>query len=333
MHRFLFSLCLLLLLSCKHSPPVPAAFTGTAMTMEYRVLVGKELTLVEREWIHTLIAETFAEINEIYNKWNPDAEISRFNRHRERTPFPLSKDLYVFLKETDGIVHLTHGKFDPTIEPALNLWKNALSQHHEPTPEEIAKTKEMIGWEKIFLSDQTAAKEAPESQLDLGGIAKGFAINLIVERLVEQGFSDCYVEWGGEIRATGKHPEGRPWNVCISYMGIPDPSLALAIVDLNDEAVASSGDYLQYWKTADKTYTHIIDAATACPLEVNDGSICSATVIAPNCMLADALATAAMLFPDKHKAELWLESLKTDYPSLKYWILTRNEATKKPHAP
>ena len=315
-----------LLTACSESNTgTPATFSGNRMTMEYRVLVGKKLNPVEREKVQKIILMTFSEIDSIYNKWNPKSEISRFNRHAETSPFTLSPELASFLDQTAMTVTLTNGKFDPTIEPAQKLWKDFLTNHREPGLYEIEKVKNIIGWHNIQMTELQAIKRYPEIQLDLGGIAKGYAIDLITERLNQEGYPDLYVEWGGEIRTSGKHPEGRPWTICVSYMGIPDPSCALDIVELNDEAVASSGDYLQYWKTQDKTYTHIIDVRTACPLEVKRGSICSATVTAPTCLLADTLATAAMLFPNKEEAEKWLEQIRTRYPSVKYWILTRNE--------
>jgi len=163
--------------------------------------------------------------------------------------------------------------------------------------------------------------------LDLGGIAKGYGVDLILENLNQAGFSDVFVEWGGEIRASGKHPEGRPWRIFISRLENNDPHLAIAHLDLVDQAIATSGDYLQNW-TIEKdgncsTFFHIIDPVTLHPLQKQPLSIASTSVVAPTCALADGLATVAMMFLSVEEAQVWAEKMKKENPDLSFWIVSR----------
>ena len=153
-----------------------------------------------------------------------------------------------------------------------------------------------------------------------------------VESLNQAGFPDVFVEWGGEIRATGQHPDGRPWNIFISRLGDLDPRHAIAFVSLNNEAIASSGDYLQNWTvrtgglcSSQNTYCHIMDPWTFQPLKIEKNTIASASVSAPTCAFADGLATAAMLFSSIEEAKAWSEKIREKHPEVAFWFAVREE--------
>jgi len=295
------------------------------MTMNYRIIIaGGALSPSERTKINTIIAQTFDEINRIYNKWNPESELSKLNQAQSLQKIALSHELTHFLFKTDKLVKLSNGRFDPTIEAVQKIWKNNLNQGKIPSEEEIKKASKAVGWNKIHFEDGIFWKEHEALELDLGGIAKGYAIDLILERLNNQGNPSVYVEWGGEIRTSGNHPSGRPWRIFISNLGNTDPDMALATLDMNNNAVATSGDYLQNWTLNEKTYFHIINPKTCHLLTSDNQSICSVTIMTNDCMTADALATTAMLFPSVETSEQWLEKVKTDIPNLRYWISTRS---------
>ena len=140
-------------------------------------------------------------------------------------------------------------QFDPTIEPIQQLWKNRLNEAREPGPDEIAALLPATGWNKIHIEKGLFWKDHDGCSLDLGGIAKGYCVDLLVEQLNAAGYPDVFVEWGGEIRASGRHPDKRPWNIFISRLGNSNPSLAIATIALRDQAIATSGDYMQFWKS------------------------------------------------------------------------------------
>ncbi|MGA8164708.1 MAG: FAD:protein FMN transferase [Waddliaceae bacterium] len=322
------ALFIFLLFSCEPSDaPRITLFAGTAMTMHYRIMVGKVLTSKEKSRVKTLIHETFSDINDGVNKWNPQSELSRLNRAKAGESLPLSSELAQFLKETAQMVWLSEGRFDPTIEPLYRLWKTQLEKGRIPSSEEIQRAAAAIGWEKIHFEENRFWKDHGAVQLDFGGIAKGYAIDLLTERLREKGYDDIYVEWGGEIRTSGEHPEGRPWRVLVSKFGSLDVHYSLAVVDLQDEAIATSGDYVQNWVVDGITYYHLIDPAAHRPLISGSNTVCSVTVVAPTCMLADALATSAMMFPTPETTKEWLERQKKIIPALKYWVVSRSSKT------
>lgn len=225
---------------------------------------------------------------------------------------------------------MTLGFFDPTIMPAYNLWKKKLADNQLPNKKELTSLMASIGWDKIQLKESAIWKESEEVQIDLGGIAKGYCVDLLTERLIDAGYNNCYVEWGGEIRTHGQHPEKRPWKVYISNLTDSNPDHALDVISLNNEALATSGDYLQQWTYSESeenklTFTHIVHPKTLLPIKVHSKNICSATVKAKTCTMADAFATASMLFASKNDANQWIASLKDSDPLLEFWLMTREE--------
>lgn len=310
---------------CSQSSPVnPASFQGNAMTIDYHILVDS--TPAQRQSIQQIIASSFDEIDSIYNKWNPYSELSAINRQPAGTPIPLSPKLKKLLTLTDKVVKLSNGRFDPTIEPVQQLWKKHLTAGSLPSIEELEPLKTVTGWDKIRIENNTLTKASDGVCLDLGGIAKGYGVDLIVENLNQAGFANVFVEWGGEIRASGKHPEGRPWRIFISRLESNDPQHAIAHIDLQDQAIATSGDYLQNWTIerngAQSTFFHIIDPITLHPLQKLPASIAGTSVTAPSCALADGLATAGMMFISVDEARSWAENIKKEYPDLSFWILS-----------
>lgn len=300
------------------------------MTIRYRLLIGQSLTDNQRQVIQAIVEQTFDEVNRYYNKWNADSELSQLNRLPANEKRQLSPQLYQFLLKVGEIVKWTEGRFDPTVEPIQQLWKQYLEQGQTPTQEEILALRPCIGWDKIHLNDGFFFKDDSRTSLDLGGIAKGYCVDLIVERLNQAGFANVFMEWGGEIRASGEHPSHRPWNIYISRFEDARPNHALAYVSLKDQAIATSGDYFQFWtaKTTSgeqKIYTHIFNPLTLQPLEVKPGSIASASLLADSCILADGLAKVAMLFDSLEEAQQWTMQVQKMIPNLTFWMVTREE--------
>lgn len=325
---------LLLLVSCQtdHSTvPHTTTFTDTVMTINYRIVIGMPLSQVQQQSIQQIISSTFSEIDAIYNKWNPNSELSKLNRLKAKQTVTLSPLLARFLQQVQQIVTISEGRFDPTIEPLQQLWKQKLQQGIEPTNEEIASITPAIGWDKVHFDDGIFYKDHDLTSLDLGGIAKGYCVDLLVERLNAAGYPNLFVDWGGEIRTSGKHPDNRPWHIFISRLGDTDPTHAIAQLDLIDQAIATSGDYIQNWTVAGNnptTYFHIFDPKTARPIMMSDSSIASASVLAPTCLLADGLATAAMMFPSIAEATLWTEKVTSQMPDVQFWLLSRSQSSR-----
>lgn len=317
--------------SCHFSSPKLnlSHFTQNVMTIDYHIMIGDSLTANQVKQVKEIIDSTFQEIDAIYNKWNPDSELSQLNAFPAHTPFFLSLELNQFLQHVDQLVKLSEGRFDPTIEPIQQLWKVKLEQGQRPTIQEIERLKPCIGWNTLHIANGVIYKEDERTQIDLGGIAKGYCVDLLVNRLHQIELESIYVEWGGEIRTQGLHPSKRPWKVYISRLANADPNQAIAQIDLFNRALATSGDYFQYWKVQDdegkeKIYCHIFNPLTLSPLEVKIGSVASSSLLALNCMTADALAKVLMLFDSVEEAQSWIEKIQKQLPDLACWIATRS---------
>lgn len=303
-------------------------FSGVAMTMRYRIIIGDDIYGPEIAKVQWIIQKAFQETDAIFNKWNPASEVSRLNQQKDEFPIPISPQLERLFQETTQIVSLSQGRFDPTIEPLQRLWKQKLQKEEIPSDKELDDIASAIGWGKIHVSNGMFKKDHELVKMDFGGIAKGLCIDMLVEHLNEEGFHHVFVEWGGEIRATGLHPEGRPWTIYISRLGDNDPSHAIATIFLDSQAVATSGDYLQNWTVLGNTYFHIFDPRTLRPLQATHASIASVSVVAPTCALADGLATAAMMFSSINEAKTWAEQIKEQSPEISFWFVSR-KAEKK----
>ncbi len=297
-------------------------FSGVAMTIPYRVLVGSRLSAAQMAIVQKTIQETFSEINGTFNQWNPESEVSRLNRQPAGQPFILSPALAEFLRRCDKLFELTEGRFDPTIGPLWALWLESLVEGRAPSQEQIAQVALRTGWKHLKLTTKTAVKDVAGVCLNLDSVSKGHAVDLIALRVEAAGFSNLLVEWGGEMRAVGQHPEARAWRVAIrSIDGQQEP---IAQLDLVGASLATSGDYLQNWTIGNgATYTHIVDPVTLQAIQIQPGTAASVSVLAPDCMSADALATAAMAWGSVSAAEPWLQRLQSQLPGVQLWFTAR----------
>jgi len=288
--------CLLFLFLTGCTAKTPTHFKGIAMTMSYTIQVGDSLSQKEQTAIEKTILSTFSEVHQIYNNWNPNSEISKLNRLPARQKVTISPELVHFLLLVDKLVALTENRFDPTVEPLQKLWKEKMRSGLIPTEKELTRLFSAVGWQNIHIEGTTVWKEHELTAIDVGAVAKGYAVDLLVERLHQAGFKSIYVEWGGEIRTAGTHPEGRKWRIALS---------SGSTLELYNQAIATSGNYLQKWTINEITYTHVIDPHSKQPLHVTDRSIGEVHVISDTCARADAIATALMLFEVPIEAENW----------------------------
>lgn len=325
-------LTVVILAGCQSEPPstnITTVFAANVMTIDYRIIIGESLNQEQKKLAESIIHQSFSDIDNTYNKWNPSSEISHLNHLKAKETAPITPALEKFLEQIQQIVEISENRFDPTIEPLQNLWKDKLSHGTKPSQTEIETVMPAVGWDKVHFSNGIFYKDHDQTSLDLGGIAKGLCVDMLVERLNAAGFKNVYVEWGGEIRASGKHPDDRFWNIYISRLNDTDPEHAIAHIGLEDQAIATSGDYLQNWTIQENgnavTYFHILNPKTGTPLIATPYTIASASVLAPSCTLADGLATVAMMFPTTTEASEWLESVKQKYPSIEFWLVVRNQ--------
>ena len=248
--------------------------------------------------VKTKIDSVLQVVNQQMSTYIPDSEISRFNRLNNMEWFPISANFYDVIVVAQEISRLTNGAFDITVGPIIELWgfSGEIYQNNwrPPSDHEIEETIKSIGFNNIIIRKNSIKKINTDTKIDLNAIAKGFGVDVVFELLRDLGFTDILVEIGGEVRCSGYNSEGEYWKI-----GVDKPKLDIipgaelqAIISLDNQALATSGDYRNYFECEGELYSHMIDPTTGYPTINN---VASASVTAPNCMIADALATALMV--------------------------------------
>ncbi len=292
--------------------------------MPYHIQIGRRLSRLETKKVQQVVARVFAEIDARYNHWNPHSELSQINAMEAGAKRVISGELERVLALARTFFLLSKGRFDPTLGAVIAHWKSHLMAGKRPDGQTARATAS--GWENIEVVDQTVTKKRGELAFDLDGMIKGFAIDALIEALRQLGYRHLYVNWAGDLRVVGSHPSRRPWRVqlpSLSQRGDERPTLSL-----RDSALATSGDYLQWWKVDGTTYSHIVDPRTKEALQRKRVSLAAVTVQAPTCALADALATAAMTFDSIDELWLWVDQLKRAHPHVKVWALAYGKDKK-----
>jgi thiamine biosynthesis lipoprotein len=234
------------------------------------------------------------EVNQVASDYLPDSELSRLATQAPDTPIPLSPLLYDLLTQSRTLAEATNGAFDPTLGPLTKLWRSTRDSTRLPAPETLRLARESVGWQHFTLDPQTRSITLRKKNMsfDLGGIAKGYAADLMLDAMVAAGFSRSMITAGGDIRLGDAPPERVGWNVAVQTF---DPAQPDEILTLANCAVSTSGDLHQSVKIEGVTYSHILDPATGLGLTRR----IAVTVIADQGKGSDPLATAAcVLGPD-----------------------------------
>lgn len=242
-------------------------------------------------------------IESLMSYHRPDSELNRVNRHAAERPVPVNPLTFEVLQKAVYFSELSGGAFDVTVGPLVDLWRAAGDANEPPSEAALTEARLRVGYEKLILEpkEMTVQFATEGMRIDLGGIAKGFAIDKSVEAVRKGGALGGMVDIGGDIRCFGRPPEGQEhWRI-----GLQDPTEAtedlitgepLLILQLSDAAVTTSGDYRRYTTVAGRKQSHIMDAQTG----RGANQLVSVTIIAPNATTADALATAvSVLGPQK----------------------------------
>jgi len=263
--------------------------------------------------------------NLIVSPFEKNSEISKFNNHNNTNPIKVSTELYKLIKYSHSISAKSAGLFDPTIAPLINLWGFGVNgKKNKPSENEINNAKKRIGYKNIkILPNNTLKKIIPSITLNLSAFAKGYGVDMIADYLKQKGFKQGFVNIGGEIVTFGTRDDNKEWRIAIDtpkYGG--GNGEYFKIIKLSDNAIATSGDYRNYFKKQNQVYSHIINPKTGYPVNNN---IASVSVIAKNCKEADMLATTLMLLNVEAGLKL-IEEIK-DCEAL--FILRENGAFKE----
>jgi thiamine biosynthesis lipoprotein len=270
-------------------------FGGTSMGSSWTVkLAGASLSPARLEALRADVQLALDGVDRGMSLYRADSELMRFNRHAASAPLALSKELLHVFATAQQVSALSQGAFDISIAPLVDAWGFGPDKRSVvPAAEQLQLQRAAIGWRGLHLDtlQGTARKAHAGLQADLGGIAKGHGVDLAALALEAGGIEHYMVEVGGEVRTRGSNAQGRAWQIGIEQ---PDavPQRARSVVPLSGRAMATSGDYRQYFEHAGRRYSHEIDPHTAAPIA---HGLASVTVIADSCMQADALATALIV--------------------------------------
>jgi thiamine biosynthesis lipoprotein len=243
-------------------------------------------------------------INAQMSTYLPDSDLMRFNRTLSTDWQQLPPPVVGLVEQAKRISQLTGGRYDISVGPLVNLWGfgNSGDRNTPPSQQEIDEVMKRVGYRQLDSRTTPPAlrKSIAGLQIDLSSIAKGWAVDEIAALLRAKGIMNFLVEIGGELRAQGEKTPGRPWRIAIERPSYDTRSVQ-RVIALNDIAMATSGDYRNFFTDGKRMYSHTIDPATGQPVEHR---LASVTVLAENCAAADAWATALLALGDQQAPDL-----------------------------
>ncbi|MEE4115965.1 MAG: FAD:protein FMN transferase [Marinilabiliaceae bacterium] len=277
---------------CKESAPDYYNIRGFAQGTTYSIIYdgesGLEPGLLKNE------VDTFLHLFDLsLSAYNKDSRISALNRG---SWVEADKWMIAVYNKALEVWKLSDGAFDITMGPLVNAWGFGPESQEKYNVEMLDSLMELVGMNRLKLEGSRLVKENSRMYIDVNAIAQGYSVDLLTSFLIEKGVSRCLVELGGEIRATGSKYPGTPWKVAIDKPidgnNIPGDQVQ-AIIKLENNSLATSGNYRKYYEDNDGLkYSHTIDPVTGRPVQ---HKLLSATIIAGDCISADAFATACMV--------------------------------------
>jgi thiamine biosynthesis lipoprotein len=274
---------------------------GRTMGTTYNIKVVIENNAVDTKKVHLGIDALLVQLNQQMSTYIEDSELSQFNQSTSLAPIEISAGLKRVIEEAIRLGKLSEGSLDVTVGPLVNLWGFGPEYRPDtiPSDEELLAARQRIGLSNLSLSNNKLSKKIPNLYVDLSTIAKGYGVDIVAEYLESKGVDNYLVEIGGEMRIKGFKQTGELWHVAIEKP-IQDASgeqrSVHQVIIPKDNAVATSGDYRNYYEAQGQRFSHIIDPATGKPI---NHKLVSVTVIHPSSMTADGLSTAMMVMGEK----------------------------------
>ncbi len=297
---FIFLLGLLTSCSQEVDPP-QIQFQGVTMGTVYSIKMPKPPRDIEPNKLKSNIEDLLGNVNSKMSTYLNDSELSRFNRSDSNNWFNVSNDLYTVVREALIVSEKTEGAFDVTIGPLVNLWgfgPTIKLTNRIPTDKQIQEHLTHTGYDMIQLRKSPLAIRKTDTKiyLDLSGLAKGYGVDLVAEYLESLGVDNYIVEIGGEVRVHGVNSGGDKWRIAIEKPSANARSVQ-RIISVGNAAIATSGDYRNYFENNGQRFSHTIDPRTGRPITHR---LASVSVVSHTAVYADAMATALMVLgPDK----------------------------------
>jgi len=254
-----------------------------------------EVTSPDKE-ASAIVFNEIKRVEDLLSKYKADSEVSKLNKIGK---LKVSPGTFYIIKKSKEFWRASNGAFDITVAPLIDLWGFTDKKYFVPDDTEIKNVISLIGSDKIILNDKDNVIKFSVSgmKIDLGGIAKGYAVDCAVAKLKQKGINSCLINAGGQIYCLGDR-FAKPWKIAVRD---PRGENITGYLRLKNRAIATSGDYEQYFIKNNRRYSHIINPKTGYPA---DSGIISVTVIAPDGLTADALATSIFVLGKEKGEEL-----------------------------
>jgi thiamine biosynthesis lipoprotein len=245
--------------------------------------------------------------NQSLNHYRPNSEVSLFNQDSEfvfASPY-----FYPVLEKSQEVFEATDGAFDPTVSPLVNAWGFGPEKREHPDSARIDSLRRVVYFHNIEFNKEKVWKKKKGIKLDFSAIAKGQGVDVIVEYLQSKGLENIFVEIGGEVRCEGKNENNENWRIGIVNPANLEPEAMYGTIQLENESMATSGNYYNYIEENGQRIVHTINPKTGYPVISN---LLSASIVARDCMSADAYATACMVMGLEKSEKLLVEDENLD---------------------
>ena len=273
-------------------------FRGLTMGGTFSVKVVTAKDELETPGLHDVdraLRASLDRIEGLMSTWDPDSELSRFNRSTSLEPFTIAPETFEVFTWSIDVGVLSGGALDVTIGPLVDAWGFGPSGPRKtlPTNDEIDRLREAMGPGRVELNPTavTVRKTRPDVRSDLSSVVPGYAADRLSRELTDRGFADFLVDVGGEVLARGRNEAGAPWRVAIERPELHGETIQ-RLVPISDLAITTAGDYRKYREVDGQRFAHILDPRTGRPLTHR---LASVTVIDPLAVRADAFDTALMV--------------------------------------
>ncbi|WP_407702377.1 FAD:protein FMN transferase [Vibrio algarum] len=271
--------------------------TGPTMGTTYNIKYINGDAIPSSDKLKTEVDKLLELVNDQMSTYRKTSELSRFNQYKGADPFVVSSETALVTREAIRLNELTLGALDVTVGPLVNLWGFGPEARPDvvPTDEELAARRANVGIRHLTIEGNSLRKDIPDLYVDLSTIAKGWGVDVIANYIESQGIQNYMVEIGGEMRLKGTNRENVPWRIAIEKPTV-DERTVQEIISPGDMAIATSGDYRNYFEHDGIRYSHIINPETGKPIA---HKVVSVTALHASSMTADGLATGLMVLGEK----------------------------------
>ena len=299
-----FFLFVALISGCDSQRATSVLLTGETMGTSYHITIADENSNTSKERLKKEIDSKLIQVNELFSTYIKSSEVSRFNAYHGVEAQKKSAEFIKVLAEAQRISDITQGAYDITVGPLVNLWGFGPSFKEEDIPDlqKIEAALSEVGYKNIVYDKQTneVRKLKESAYIDFSSIAKGYGVDVLSEFLGSEGYMNYMVEIGGEMRVKGVNSQGIKWRIAVEKPDSMTRSI-YRVISVTDVAIATSGDYRNFFEKDGVRFSHTIDPTTGQPVRHD---LASVTVLSKSSMTADAWATAFMVLGDKKGYDL-----------------------------